>query len=96
MSASTDSAILHYNAAQGIHNEASTIDHVVVQPGTTTSFIVGIFESHMPEPQLEVDLDDDSNIATSLERCADGEEYRLTYYFRSTKSIPCLATVRAY
>jgi len=96
MSASTDSAILHQNAKQGTNKNAETLGQVVVKPGTTTSFIVGIFEQQMPEPKLEVDIDDDAQVSTLLERQADGEEYRLTYYFRSSKSIPCLATVKAY
>ncbi len=96
MSALTDSAILHQNAKQGTNKSVETLGEVVIEPGTTTSFIVGIFENEMPEPQLEVDIDDKANVSASLERKPDGKEYRLTYYFRSSKSIPCLATVKAY
>ncbi len=96
MSITSDSAILQHNDTILEEDYPEILGQVVIEADTTTRFVVGIFEKQIPEPQLRVDFDGDVDVDTSLERQSDGDEYRLTYHFRSLQGSPCLATVKAY
>lgn len=90
-----DSAILQQNdASEDVNNDSEVLGQIVLEPGKTTSFVVGIFEGEIPQPQLSVDFEGEAEVDTSLERQQDGDEYWLTYHFRNLKSMRCLATVR--
>lgn len=80
------------------HN--ATIDEgfvgsVLVNPGETSSLIVGIFEDGIPEPDLDLEVEPKNcSITSKLERARERGEYHLIYHFRSLQNIPCHITVR--
>lgn len=72
------------------------IGQVSLQPGQQSSFVVGIFESPIPQPSVTLELEPkDCKIDSSLVRADERGDYRLTYYFKNLHSMACTVTVRS-
>lgn len=72
------------------------IGQVSLEPGQQSSFVVGIFESPIPQPDVILELEPkDCKIDSSLVRADERGDYRLTYYFKNLHSMACTVTVRS-
>lgn len=88
----------HNNKHQppAITDESSeVIGQFALEPGQQSSFLVGIFESPIPEPDVSYDLEPKTcKVDSSLVRADERGDYKLTYYFRNIQTVPCTITVR--
>ena len=74
------------------------IDTVTVGPYGLATLHIGIYETVIPEPELQVTIDPaiDNLLSSSLERLETDEdegEYELIYHFQNYSSQPCKVTV---
>jgi hypothetical protein len=82
-------------ASHKLNTDEDFIGSITVEPGQTSSLIVGIFEDGIPEPDLALEVEPkDCTVNSKLERAKDRGEYSLIYHFRSLQNIPCHITVR--
>lgn len=77
--------------------ETDVVGSIIVEPGKTSSLIVGIFEDGIPEPDLALEVEPkDSTITSRLVRAKERGEYRLIYHFNALQNVPCQVTVRQH
>lgn len=78
-----------------METDENIVGHVIVEPGKKSSFVVGIFEEGIPEPNLKLEIEpENSAVNSQLERARAKGDYRLTYHFSALQNIPCKITVR--
>ena len=76
-------------------NEADFVGSIKVEPGKTSSLMVGIFEDGIPEPDLALEIEPQNcTIKSRLVRAKERGEYQLIYHFNAIQNIPCQVTVR--
>lgn len=75
--------------------EESFVGSIKVEPGKTSSLMVGIFEDGIPEPDLALEIEPKNcTIKSRLVRAKERGEYRLIYHFSALQNVPCQVTVR--